>query len=79
MARLRSSRVEEASEATTRAVELNPELGFAKALLAECDLRLGRPCDALRHAEGVVLDDPAERETLERVRQRARAGCDASR
>ncbi len=79
MTRLRSKDVEGAEEAARRAAALNPDLGLAAALVAECELRLGRPCEALRLAGQVVLDDPRERAGLERVRAAAETACRAAR
>jgi tetratricopeptide (TPR) repeat protein len=79
MVGLRSNRIEAAGEAARRAAELDPDLGIAKAIRAECELRLGRPCEALRLAENVVLDDPSERAALERIRASASAACQPAR
>jgi protein O-mannosyl-transferase len=75
MTRLRLRDLAGAEEAARRAAALNPELGMARALLAECELRLGRPCEALRLAKDVVLEDPAERQGLERILGAAEAAC----
>jgi tetratricopeptide (TPR) repeat protein len=75
LARLTVRDIAESENAAARAIAIDPELGLARAVLAECALRTGRPCDALRVAEGVVLTEPAEQATLERVRSLAREAC----
>ena len=77
MSRIRSKDIEGGESAARRAAELNPDLGLARALTAECELRLGRPCEALRLARDVVLDDASEAAGLERVRKAAEAACGA--
>ncbi len=79
MARLRTKELEGAGEAARRAAALDPGLGMARAILAECELRLGRPCEALRLAGEVALEEPAERAMLERIRASAAAACGGAR
>ena len=64
-----------AAEAAGRARAIDPELALAGAILAECALREGRPCDALRLSEGLAPADPSDRERVERIRAIARERC----
>lgn len=75
MANLRLGDAAAAREDAARALRLKPDLGLARGLLAECELRAGNPCEAARLVEGLELDEPLEREQLARVAERARAGC----
>jgi protein O-mannosyl-transferase len=79
MARLRASDVAGADDAARRAAAVDPALGMARALLAECELKLGRPCEAARLAAGVVLEDPGERDALSRILAAAEAACPAAK
>jgi protein O-mannosyl-transferase len=64
-----------AADAAGRARTIDPELALAGAILAECALREGRPCDALRLTEGLVGADASDRERVERLRSIARERC----
>lgn len=75
MTELAGGDLQAADEAASRAVLLDPDLGLAAALRVECALRLGRPCDAVAMAAGIVLDDPAEASMLEKIVGRAREQC----
>ncbi len=75
MARLRSKEVAGAELSARRAMALDPTLGLARGLVAECELRLGRPCEALLTATGLVLEGEDEKGALARVLAAARAGC----
>jgi Flp pilus assembly protein TadD len=75
MVRLGGGDLVGADDAASHAEVLDPALGLARALRVECALRLGKPCEALAMADGVALDDEAERATLARVVARARALC----
>jgi len=78
VARVRGGDAAGGAEAAARAEALNPDLAMATGLRAECEFRLGRPCEALRLAERVTLDDPGERLALDRLREAARAACGPS-
>lgn len=64
-----------AAQSAQRALALNPDLPLAKLLLSECALRANAPCDALRLAEGLVFDEPGERQIRDRVVEVARKHC----
>jgi tetratricopeptide (TPR) repeat protein len=75
LVRLRQGDVLGAEIAASRAVELDPALGLARAVRGECLLRRGRACEALEAIEGLRLDDPGQREALDRVRAAAENSC----
>ena len=79
MASLRLGDVAGAREAAARALRLKPDLGLARAVLAECELRAGNPCEAARLVEGLELEEPIERERLRLLGDRARAECGRAR
>ncbi len=72
---LRAGEWEQAAEASSRAAALDPSLALARAVLAECRVRQGRPCEALAISEGLRLDSEADQATLDRVRAAARRAC----
>lgn len=74
---LRAGEVEAAADAASRAAALDPGLALAWAVLAECRLKQGRPCEALGLARDLQLDSQREQAMLERIREAARAGCTA--
>ena len=63
----------------TRAVELDPALALARAIQGECLLRRGQACEALAAIDGLRLDDPGQREALDRVRAVAETACSKGR
>jgi Tfp pilus assembly protein PilF len=64
-----------ATDAAGRARAIDPELALAGAVLAECALREGRPCDALHLAESLTPAEPSDRERVERLLAIARERC----
>ena len=78
-AQLRRGRWAEALDAAERAAALDPELAIARAIRGESLWRLGRPCEAVRELDGLVLSDPEEASATRRVLAAARRDCDVSR
>ncbi len=79
LVKLRQGDFPAAEANANRAVELDPALGLARAIRGECLLRRGRACEALEAVEGLRLDDPGQREALDRVRAAADAACSNGR
>jgi Tfp pilus assembly protein PilF len=75
LVKLRQRDFDGADADATRAFELDPALGLARAIRGECLLKRGRPCEALAAVDGVRIDDPAQQVSLDQLRAAAAAAC----
>ena len=75
LATMKVGNLDRSADAAQRALALDPTLELARAALAECRVRQGRPCEAVELARLTKLDDPEEAAALGRILAAAEAAC----